>query len=209
MPHRAIAVLILDRHEVVRFGLRHYLDEIDDITVVGETGDLAECDRLLATNGVDVLIADVGIGDGDGISICRDLCDEWPETSIVILSGGCDEDAKLEALVSGASGYLPMDSPLEEVLEVVRAAATGDPIISAEEFRSLVKRPSSLRGPSTTVLSEREQNILDLISQGKTNKQIAKALFLAEQTVKNHVSAIFRKLGVSGRTQAALRHRGS
>ncbi|MFF2779569.1 response regulator [Streptomyces sp. NPDC058052] len=203
-------VFLVDDHEVVRRGLRDLIDDEPDLRVVGEA---ATADQALARGPAlrpDVAVLDVRLPDGDGIAVCRELRSRMPELACLMLTSFDDEDALLDAIMAGASGYVLKQIKGSDLVSAVRTVATGqsmlDPATTARLMRSL-RAPEAARPPEDerlAALSERERSVLELIGEGLTNRQIAKRLYLSEKTVKNHISRLLGKLGVERRVQAAV-----
>ncbi|MGW1911557.1 response regulator [Streptomyces sp. NPDC002076] len=205
-----IRVFLLDDHEVVRRGLADLLDAEPDISVVGDA-DTAE--HALARGPAlhpHVAVLDVRLPDGDGISVCRELRSRMPELACLMLTSFDDEDALLDAIMAGASGYVLKQIKGSDLVSAVRTVASGqsmlDPATTARLMRSLRTDPAQAPSlPSELAsLSPRERDILALIGDGLTNREIGKRLYLSEKTVKNHISRMLAKLGVQRRVQAAV-----
>ncbi|MGW1809741.1 response regulator [Streptomyces sp. NPDC002078] len=205
-----IRVFLLDDHEVVRRGLADLLDAEPDISVVGDA-DTAE--HALARGPAlhpHVAVLDVRLPDGDGISVCRELRSRMPELACLMLTSFDDEDALLDAIMAGASGYVLKQIKGSDLVSAVRTVASGqsmlDPATTARLMRSLRTDPAQTPSlPSELAsLSPRERDILALIGEGLTNREIGKRLYLSEKTVKNHISRMLAKLGVQRRVQAAV-----
>ncbi|MFE1299262.1 response regulator [Streptomyces sp. NPDC058731] len=205
-----IRVFLLDDHEVVRRGLTDLLDAEPDITVVG---DAANADHALARAPAvrpDVAVLDVRLPDGDGITVCRELRSRMPELNVLMLTSFDDEDALLDAIMAGASGYVLKQIRGSDLVSAVRTVASGasmlDPATTARLMRSLRAEPAEAAAvpPELAGLSPRERDILALIGDGLTNREIGKRLYLSEKTVKNHISRLLAKLGVKRRVQAAV-----
>ncbi|MCX5193122.1 response regulator transcription factor [Streptomyces sp. NBC_00249] len=205
-----IKVFLLDDHEVVRRGLRDLLDAEPDITVVGAAGTAEQALARGPALRPDVAVLDVRLPDSDGITVCRELRSRMPGLACLMLTSFDDEDALLDAIMAGASGYVLKQIKGTDLVSAVRTVATGqsmlDPATTARLMHSL-RDPESAKAPEDArlaALSEREQAVLDLIGEGLTNRQIAKQLYLSEKTVKNHISRLLGKLGVERRVQAAV-----
>ncbi|MFF4585342.1 response regulator [Streptomyces sp. NPDC001388] len=205
-----IRVFLLDDHEVVRRGLADLLDAEPDISVIGDAGTV---DHALARGPAlrpDVAILDVRLPDGDGISVCRELRSQMPTLSCLMLTSFDDEEALLDAIMAGASGYVLKQIKGSDLVSAVRTVASGqsmlDPATTARLMRSLRAEPDAAPAmPSELAsLSPRERDILALIGDGLTNREIGKKLYLSEKTVKNHISRLLAKLGVQRRVQAAV-----
>jgi DNA-binding NarL/FixJ family response regulator len=199
-------VFLLDDHEVVRRGVRELLDAEDDIEVVGEA-DTAEraLARIPATQ-PDVAILDVRLPDGDGIAVCREIRSAHDDIACLILTSFSDDEALVQAVVAGASGYLLKQIRGNDIVDAVRRVARGesllDPAIVGRVAERLRRPP--VQDERLTRLTGQERKILTLIADGLTNRQIADELHLAEKTVKNYVSNLLAKLGMERRTQAAV-----
>ncbi|MEU3787579.1 response regulator transcription factor [Streptomyces sp900129855] len=205
-----IRVFLLDDHEVVRRGLADLLDAEPDISVIGDAGTV---DHALARGPAlrpDVAVLDVRLPDGDGISVCRELRNQMPELACLMLTSFDDEEALLDAIMAGASGYVLKQIKGSDLVSAVRTVASGqsmlDPATTGRLMRSLRAEPAdSPAVPSELAsLSPRERDILALIGDGLTNREIGKKLYLSEKTVKNHISRLLAKLGVQRRVQAAV-----
>src|SRR6478609_8719186 len=202
----AIRVFLLDDHEVVRRGVRELLDAEDDIEVVGEA-DTAEraLARIPATQ-PDVAILDVRLPDGDGIAVCREIRSASDDIACLILTSFSDDEALVQAIVAGASGYLLKQIRGTDIIDAVRRVARGESLLDpavAERVAERLRRPP-VEDERLARLTRQERKILALIADGLTNRQIADELHLAEKTVKNYVSNLLAKLGMERRTQAAV-----
>jgi DNA-binding NarL/FixJ family response regulator len=195
-----VSVFLVDDHELVRRGLREFLAEEGDLTVVGEADTAAGAVRGISETKPDVAVVDVRLPDGNGIEVCREVRSLNPEVRCLILTSYADEAAFADAVLAGASGYLLKETKTSELVTNIRKLAAGESLIDPERARS------AFVGVRKEVpdLTEQEQRILDLIAEGQSNKQIATELHFAEQTVKNYVSRLMAKLGVQRRVQAAL-----
>lgn len=204
-----IKVFLLDDHEVVRLGLRQLLESEPDIQVVGEAGTAAQAIARVPALQPDVAVLDVRLPDGDGITVCREIrsaMDAPP--ACLMLTSFSDDEALFTAIMAGASGYLLKQISGTDLIGAVRRLADGESLLDPAMTTAVLER---LRHPVVVEedpryesLSEQERRILDLIAEGKTNRQIAEAMFLAEKTVKNYVSGLLRKLDMERRTEAAV-----
>ncbi|MDT0457334.1 response regulator transcription factor [Streptomyces sp. DSM 41527] len=209
-PQRPIRVFLLDDHEVVRRGVQDLLDAEPDIEVVGDAGT---ADHALARGPAlrpDVAVLDVRLPDGDGVSVCRDLRSRLPGLACLMLTSFDDDDALLDAIMAGAAGYVLKEIKGTDLVAAVRTVAAGRSMLDPATTSRLM---STLRGEDSdeepeadalSSLSPREREILGLIGEGLTNRQIGKRLYLSEKTVKNHISRLLAKLGVERRIQAAV-----
>ncbi|MEU3844374.1 response regulator transcription factor [Streptomyces sp. NPDC028635] len=205
-----IRVFLLDDHEVVRRGLTDLLEAEPDICVVG---DAANADHALARVPAvrpHVAVLDVRLPDGDGITVCRELRSRMPELGVLMLTSFDDEEALLDSIMAGASGYVLKQIRGSDLVSAVRTVASGqsmlDPATTARLMRSLRTESTAATDvpPELAGLSDREREILALIGDGLTNREIGKRLYLSEKTVKNHISRMLAKLGVQRRVQAAV-----
>ena len=203
---RPITVYLLDDHELVRRGIRDLLESSGDIEVVGESGLAQEAARRIPALRPDVAILDGRLPDGSGIEVCRTIRSVDPGIKALILTSYDDDDALFAAIMAGASGYLLKQVRGDDFVDTVHRVAAGqsmlDPAVTAQVLERLRSGPP--RDPVTDQLTPKEHQILDLIGEGLTYRQIATRLSLAEKTVKNYVSALLAKLGVESRTQAAI-----
>lgn len=205
-----IRVFLLDDHEVVRRGLTDLLDAEPDISVVGDAGSVEHALVRGPALRPHVAVLDVRLPDGDGISVCRELRSQMPELACLMLTSFDDEEALLDAIMAGASGYVLKQIKGSDLVSAVRTVASGqsmlDPTTTARLMRSL--RADTTEAPALAPelagLSPRERDILALIGDGLTNREIGKKLYLSEKTVKNHISRLLAKLGVQRRVQAAV-----
>lgn len=201
-----IRVFLLDDHELVRRGLTDLLGSTPDIEVVGEASTADEALRRIPACTPDVAILDARLPGGNGIDVCRDIRSRLPATQCLILTSYDDDDALFAAVMAGASGYLLKEIRGNSLVEAIRRVATGQTLIDPSMTAKLMQRlrqPVAVAGPIDH-LTGREREILELIADGRTNRQIAETLFLAEKTVKNYVSSLLAKLGMERRTQAAV-----
>jgi DNA-binding NarL/FixJ family response regulator len=201
-----IRVFLLDDHEVVRQGLRALLESAGDIEVVGESGSAVEAAARIPALRPDVAILDGRLPDGSGVDVCRHVRSVDPSINALILTSYDDDEALFAAILAGAAGYVLKQIAGTDLVGAVRVVAGGgsliDPSLTArvlDRVRHGTPEHEELRD-----LTEREREILGLIAEGLTNRQIGERLFLAEKTVKNYVSSLFAKLGLERRTQAAV-----
>lgn len=203
---RATRVFLLDDHEVVRRGLAELFASAGGLEVVGEASTAAEALRRIPAAAPDVAVLDARLPDGSGIDVCRDIRSAHPEVRCLILTSYNDDDAVVAAVMAGAAGYVLKEVRGASLVEAVRQVASGrsllDPSVTEHILRRL--RDGATRDPVLASLTDREREILDLITEGLTNRQIGDRLFLAEKTVKNYVSGLLAKLGMERRTQAAV-----
>ncbi len=198
-------VVVVDDHEVVRQGLKALIDAQDDLEVVGEAGDVESAIRQVGYHSPDVVVMDVRLPDGTGVEACREIRSRWPEVNVLMLTSYADEEALVSSIMAGAAGYVLKRIDSADLVDAIRRVADGESLLDPNLTDRLFAR---IRGdepddPLLARLSPQERRILDLISEGKTNRQIAESLFLAEKTVKNYVSNLLSKLEMSRRSEAA------
>ena len=201
-----VRVFLLDDHEVVRRGIRDLLEAEDDLEVVGEAGTAEEAiGRILATS-PDVCVLDVRLPDGTGIEVCREVRERRPELACLMLTSFSDDEALLEAVLAGAAGYLLKQVRGSDLVDAIRRVAAGQSLLDPAVTATLLRRIRDGTGEDQRLgmLTEQERKVLHLLAEGRTNRQIADELFLAEKTVKNYVSNLLAKLGMSRRTEAAV-----
>ena len=200
-----LKVFLLDDHEVVRAGIRGLLEADGGIEVVGEAGTAEEAINRVPALRPDVAVLDVRLPDGDGVEVCRELRSRMPELRCLMLTSFADDDALFAAIMGGASGYVLKQIRGTDLVSAIVRVGNGESLIDPILTKRVLDRLRS--GPEQderlTRLSEQERKILDLLAEGLTNRQIAGRLFLAEKTVKNYVSNLLTKLGMSRRTEAA------
>ena len=200
-----VRIFLLDDHEIVRRGLRELFETQDDFEVVGEASNAEEAMTRVPPTRPDVAVLDVRLPGTSGIEVCRDLRAELPQLRCLMLTSFADDDALFAAILAGASGYLLKQIRGPELVSAVRRVAAGQSLIDPALTASVMER---LRGKQEDEriarLSPQERRILDLIAEGKTNRQIGAEMFLAEKTVKNYVSNLLAKMGFSRRTEAAV-----
>ncbi len=205
-PKKTIRILIADDHTIVRKGLKVLLATEPDMQVIGEAGDGAEAVEKAGSLKPDVILMDLVMPKMDGIEATRAVTAALPGTKILVLTSFAADDKVFPAVKAGALGYLLKDSSPEELLEAIRRVHRGEPSLEPSIARKVLQEISSPgQGKQTTdPLTERELDVLKRIAQGMSNKEIAAALFVAEWTVRSHVSNILAKLQLASRTQAAL-----
>jgi len=203
-----IRVLIVDDHEIVREGLQILLSEESDFEVVGTAADGRDAVALAETSNPDVVLMDLVMPGMNGIEATRHILGRNPAARVLVLTTFADDQRVRDAIQAGAIGYLLKDVLKTDLLRALRDAAIGRPSLHPDVQQHLMcemaGKPSSSQAPPHASLTQREADILRLIAEGRSNKEIATALFLTEGTIKGYVSTIFDKLGVEDRTQAAL-----
>jgi two-component system, NarL family, response regulator DevR len=199
-------VFLVDDHEIVRRGIAELLDREPDLEVVGEAGDAAHALVRIAATLPDVAVLDVRLPDGDGVALCREVRSRHPEVRCLILTAYDDDEASISAVLAGASGYVLKNVAGTRLLEDIRAVAAGRSLLHPAATRHVADRAEADErdDPRFGSLQLRERQVLALIAEGLTNRQIGERLGLAEKTVKNYVSGLLRKLGLERRTQAAV-----
>jgi DNA-binding NarL/FixJ family response regulator len=200
-----IGVFLVDDHEVVRRGITELLGATDDIVVVGEAANGDEAMRRLPAVQPDVAILDIRLGDGErsGVEVCREVRSAHPDVACLILTSYADDEAFAAAVLAGASGYLLKQIRGSELVDSIRSVASGVSLLPPEVVDSTLARLRTPPEDPLRVLTGQERKVLDLIAEGRTNRQIADELRLAEKTVKNYVSNMLAKLGLHSRTEAA------
>ena len=205
MSEATIRVVIVDDHAIVRQGLRALLEAEDDIEVTGEAGSVEEAIRRVGLDEPDLVLMDLQLPDGTGVDACREILSRWPDTTVLILTSFADDQALYSAIMAGAAGYVLKRIQPDELLNGIRAAASGASLLDPTLVEMVFKRVrGELTGDSLLDrLSGQELKIVDLIEHGYTNRQIASELNLAEKTVKNYVSNLLTKMGMSRRSEVA------
>lgn len=202
-----VRVFLLDDHEVVRRGLRELLESQGDIEVVGEAGTATAAIAHIPALRPDVAILDARLPDGNGIEVCRQIRSVDPTIRAIILTSFDDDEALFSAIMAGASGYVLKQITGQDLLAAVRTVASGASLLDPHVTERVMQRlrdGTSAEPDELKSLTAQERRILELVSEGLTNRQIGERLFLAEKTVKNYMSSILSKLGLERRTQAAV-----
>ena len=201
-----VTVFLVDDHEVVRRGLIDLLGSDPDLEVIGEAGTAAQAMAQIPALRPDVAVLDVRLPDGNGIELCRDLLSAMPDLRCLMLTSFTSDEAMLDAILAGASGYVVKDIKGMELARAIKEVGAGRSLLDNRAAAALM---SKLRGAAERTdplsgLTDQEKVLLNLLGEGLTNKQIAARMFLAEKTVKNYVSRLLAKLGMERRTQAAV-----
>ena len=207
MTGAPITVLLVDDHAVVREGLRTFLELQDGIEVVGEAADGVQAVELAATIEPDVILMDLVMPRLDGVGAMRAVRERSPHSRVIVLTSFLDDERLMPAIEAGADGYLLKDVEPAELARAIRGAQAGEAMIDPTVAGRLLRRLSQPRSPQPVDaerLTRREQEVLELIAAGRSNKRIAFELGISEKTVKTHVGHLLAKLGVADRTQAAL-----
>ena len=197
-------VFLLDDHEVVRRGLRELLEAEGDMEVVGEAGTAEEAYGRIPATTPHVAVLDVRLPDGDGVEVCREIRSKHPEIACIMLTSFADDDAVYAAIMAGAAGYVLKQVRGNDLVDGIRRVAAGESLLDPSVTTRVLERLRHKdEDDELAVLTDQERKILELIAEGLTNRQIGERMFLAEKTVKNYVSNMFAKLGMSRRTEAA------
>jgi len=199
-------VLIVDDHEVVREGLRALLRRRPELAVVGEADSVASAIAEASRCEPDVVVMDVRLPDGSGVEACREIRSKRPDVRVIMLTSYADDDAVLASIMAGATGYLLKQTQGKTLVDAIERATRGesllDPAVTQRVLEQL-RSGRSKKDDDLALLSEQERKILDLIAEGKTNKEIAQEIYLSDKTVKNYVSSILSKLSLHRRSEAA------
>jgi two-component system response regulator DevR len=201
-----VRVFLLDDHEIVRRGVRDLLESEPDLVVVGEASTEDEAVRRIRAVDPDVAVLDVRLQEGDGITACREIRSRHPRTACLMLTSFADDEALLHAVLAGASGYVLKQIRSTDLVDAVRRVAAGEQLLDPSVTARVAERLR--RGPEEDELIARltpqERQVLVLLAEGLTNRQIAQRLYLAEKTIKNYVTSVLSKMGMTRRTEAAV-----
>ncbi|MDI9915215.1 response regulator transcription factor [Rhodococcus sp. IEGM 1379] len=198
-------VFLVDDHEIVRRGLFDLLGGVEDFEVVGEASSVREAMAVIPQRNVDVAVLDVRLADGNGVELCRDLRSILPDLRCLMLTSYADDEALLDAIMAGASGFVLKQILGTDLVAAVRTVGLGGSLLDSRATEALMQRIRSERTADPLAeLSDQERAVFDLIGEGLTNREIGARLFLAEKTVKNYVTRLLSKLGMQRRTQAAV-----
>jgi DNA-binding NarL/FixJ family response regulator len=208
-PPEQLRVVLVDDHPVYRQGLGKLLVECG-IDVVAQAGNGPDAIRIVEETAPDVVVMDLNMPGMSGVEVTRRLTERNPASRVLVVSVSAQEEDVTEAILSGASGYVLKDGPVEEVVAGIQAAAAGESLISPRIASMLLRRirtdeSAEAEAAPATSLSERELQVLQLVAEGKGNHEIGKTLFIGQSTVRNHISSILMKLQVENRVQAAVR----
>ena len=201
-----VRVFLLDDHELVREGIRTLLESDEDIEVVGEAGTAEEALTRIPLAKPDVAILDVRLQEGSGIEVCRDVRSAVPGLVCLMLTSFADDEALYASVMAGAAGFVLKQIKARDLIEDVKKVAGGASLMDPRAVARVVERIANPPpgDPVLDSLSPQERRVLDLIAEGKTNKQIAETMYLAEHTVKNYITGLLRKLKLTSRTEAAI-----
>ena len=201
-----VTVFLVDDHEVVRRGLMDLLSADPELDVIGEAGSVAQAMAQIPALRPDVAVLDVRLPDGNGIELCRDLLSRLPDLRCLMLTSFTSDEAMLDAILAGASGYVVKDIKGMELAQAIKEVGSGRSLLDNRAAAALMAklRGEGERADPLSGLTDQERVLLDLLGEGLTNKQIAARMFLAEKTIKNYVSRLLAKLWMERRTQAAV-----
>lgn len=200
-----IRVFVADDHELVRYALRTVLETEDEFEVVGEAADCKGAVEGCSATRPDVLVLDMRMPDGGGVEVCRRVRQDSPETAVLILTSFDEDDELFGALSEGARGYLLKDTRPERIVNAIRLVAGGEAVFDSAVVPRIMGHGNGVASTEEpSGLSEREMDVLQLMAKGLSNKEIGRALWIGETTVKTHVSHVLRKLDQPDRTQAVL-----
>ncbi len=200
-------ILLVDDHEVVRLGLKSLLEHNDQFQVVAEAGTAKEAIEMVEKYHPDVVLMDIRLPGASGIDACQEITERWPDVRVVMLTSYADDEMLFSAIRVGASGYVLKQIGADGLIAAIEAACRGDsildPAVTQRVFQEVRRAVKEEEAAAFANLSVQERHVLMLVSEGKTNREIAEVLFLGEGTVRNYVSSILSKLGVSNRAEAA------
>jgi DNA-binding NarL/FixJ family response regulator len=206
MSDAPIRVMLVDDHEVVREGLRTLLARNKGVIVAAEAATMAEAIDAAARAKPDVIVMDVRLPDGSGVEACRTIREARPETRVIMLTSYADDEALFASIVAGAAGYLLKQTRGQALIDAITSVAQGRSLLDPDVTGKVLERVRRGRGdedPAFASLTDQERKVLEQLAEGKTNRDIGQTLFLSEKTVKNYVSRILDKLGLSRRAEAA------
>ncbi len=196
-------VFLLDDHEIVRRGLADLLNQEPDMEVTGQADSAATALAAVEAASPDVAVLDIRLGDGNGIEVCREIRSNFPDVTCLMLTSFADDQAYIDAAMAGAAGYVLKQIDSADLIRSIRTVAGGGQLLDRAEVRLRMQRLRESEDGVMLSLTPQEQRIFELIGEGHSNRQIAEEMFLAEKTVKNYISNLFAKLGITRRTQAA------
>ena len=200
-------IILVDDHEVVRLGLKSLLEHHAQFEVVAEAGTAKDAVEMVEQYHPDVVLMDIRLPGASGIDACQEITDRWPDVRVVILTSYAEDEMLFSAIRAGASGYVLKQIGAEGLITAIEAACRGeallDPAVTQRVFQEVRRAVKEEESAAFANLSQQEKHVLVLVSEGRTNREIAEVLFLGEGTVRNYVSSILAKLGVSNRAEAA------
>lgn len=200
-------IVLVDDHEVVRLGLKSLLEQGSRFDVVGEASNAKEAIEITGKLHPDIVLMDIRLPGISGIDACEEITQTYPDIKVVMLTSYAEDDMLFSAIRAGASGYLLKQISSEDLIRSLESVARGDalldPLVTQRVFQEVRRAVKEEEASAFAILSQQEKHVLILVSEGKTNREIAKSLFLGEGTVRNYVSSILSKLGTSNRAEAA------
>ena len=200
-------ILLVDDHEVVRVGLKALLEKHPDFEVIAEAASAREAIEKTKANKPDVVVMDIRLKGGSGIEACQEITEKYPETKVIMLTSYAEDEMLFSAIRAGASGYVLKQIGSDDLIHAIEAIGRGeallDPAVTQRVFQEVRKAAREDEASAFAVLTQQEMHVLQLVSEGRTNRQIAEMLFLGEGTVRNYVSSILSKLNVRNRAEAA------
>ncbi|HWI61144.1 MAG TPA: response regulator transcription factor [Symbiobacteriaceae bacterium] len=199
----SVRIMVVDDHEVVRLGLVTLLGRQSGYQVVAEAAGAGEAVEKARVHKPDIIVMDVRMPDGSGIEACRQIRADLPATKVIMLTSYADDEAVITAVMAGASGYVLKQVGSGDLLRAIETVRAGGTLLDPQLTLKVLERMRAEASRAPEPLTEQERNILTLIGEGKTNKDIAHQLYLSEGTVRNYVSSVLAKLGFSNRSQAA------
>ena len=202
-----LRIIIVDDHEVVRLGLRALLERHPSFSVVDEAGSAREAVQKVLQHQPEVVVMDIRLPGGSGIEACREIAAQAPDTKVIMLTSFAEDDMLFEAISAGASGYVLKQIGGDDLVRAIESVGRGeallDPVLTQRVFARVREAQRKDEQSAFTPLTDQEMRVLGLVSEGKTNREIAQALFLGEGTVRNYVSSILSKLSLTNRAEAA------
>ncbi len=200
-------ILLVDDHEVVRLGLKALLERHPQFDVIGEASTAREALEMVGNYHPDVVVMDIRLPGASGIEACEEITSRYPETRVIMLTSYAEDEMLFSAIRAGAAGYILKQIGGDDLVKAIEAVGRGeallDPAVTQRVFQEVRRAVKEEEASAFAHLSQQEKHVLLLVSEGKTNREIAKALFLGEGTVRNYVSSILSKLGVNNRAEAA------
>jgi DNA-binding NarL/FixJ family response regulator len=200
-------ILLVDDHEVVRLGLKALLERQPHFEVVAEASTARDAVEKVETFSPDVVVMDIRLPGGSGIEACEEIVERFPNSKVIMLTSYAEDEMLFQAIRAGAAGYVLKQIGGDDLVRAIEAVSRGeamlDPAVTQRIFQEVRKAAKEEEASAFSALTQQEKHVLLLVSEGKTNREIAKALFLGEGTVRNYVSSILSKLGVSNRAEAA------
>ena len=200
-------ILLVDDHEVVRLGLKALLERRPNFEIVAEAATAREAVECVEKFSPDVVVMDIRLPGGSGIEACEEITERFPDSKVIMLTSYAEDEMLFSAIRAGAAGYVLKQIGGEDLVRAIEAVGRGeallDPAVTQRIFQEVRKAAKEEEASAFSSLTQQEKHVLILVSEGKTNREIAKALFLGEGTVRNYVSSILSKLGVSNRAEAA------